>query len=69
MQSSAIFPLFYLPPVSYFTAIKKQNFSFLIETTKDGLKLTSKGGTAWKELSFSINNDKTQAIDQYAGRN
>lgn len=31
MQSSAIFPLFYLPPVSYFTAIKEQNFKFLIE--------------------------------------
>ncbi|MEJ5996055.1 WbqC family protein [Pedobacter sp. Du54] len=31
MQSSAIFPLFYLPPVSYFTSLKEQNFEFLIE--------------------------------------
>ncbi|MES2652267.1 MAG: WbqC family protein [Bacteroidota bacterium] len=31
MQSSAIFPLFYLPPVSYFTAIKEHDFRFLIE--------------------------------------
>jgi hypothetical protein len=31
MQSSAIFPLFYLPPISYFTAIKQHNFDFLIE--------------------------------------
>lgn len=31
MQSSAIFPLFYLPPVSYFTAIKEHHFEFLIE--------------------------------------
>jgi len=31
MQSSAIFPLFYLPPVSYFTALKEQNFDVSIE--------------------------------------
>jgi len=31
MQSSAIFPLFYLPPVSYFTALKAENFEFTIE--------------------------------------
>ncbi len=31
MQSSAIFPLFYLPPVSYFTALKEHDFNFLIE--------------------------------------
>lgn len=31
MQSSAIFPLFYLPPVSYFTTLKEYNFNFLIE--------------------------------------
>ena len=31
MQSSAIFPLFYLPPISYFTAIKEHHFEFLIE--------------------------------------
>lgn len=31
MQSSAIFPLFYIPPVSYFTAIKEHNFNFSLE--------------------------------------
>lgn len=31
MQSSAIFPLFYLPPVSYFTALKAYDFNFIIE--------------------------------------
>ncbi|RZK36483.1 MAG: hypothetical protein EOO90_27275 [Pedobacter sp.] len=31
MQSSAIFPLFYLPPVSYFTALKENDFNFLLE--------------------------------------
>lgn len=31
MQSSAIFPLFYLPPVSYFSALKDFNYQFLLE--------------------------------------
>lgn len=31
MQSIAIFPLFYLPPVGYFSALKNQNFDFLFE--------------------------------------
>jgi len=40
MQSSAIFPLFYLPPSSYFTAIKEHNFEFLIEKHEHLLKQT-----------------------------
>ncbi len=31
MHNSAIFPLFYLPPVSYFSALNANNFEFLIE--------------------------------------
>ncbi|MNK17151.1 WbqC-like protein family protein [compost metagenome] len=31
MQNPAIFPLFYLPPVSYFTVLKENNFEFLLE--------------------------------------
>lgn len=31
MQSLAIFPLFYLPPVSYFSALKVHNFEFTLE--------------------------------------
>ncbi|MDQ8006159.1 MAG: WbqC family protein [Pedobacter sp.] len=31
MQNLAIFPLFYLPPVSYFTLLKENNFEFLLE--------------------------------------
>ena len=31
MESSAIFPLFYLPPVSYFSAIKEFDYEFYIE--------------------------------------
>jgi hypothetical protein len=31
MQSLAIFPLFYLPPIGYFSALKSQNLEFLLE--------------------------------------
>jgi hypothetical protein len=31
MQSSAIFPLFYLPPVGYFSGLKELNYNFLLE--------------------------------------
>lgn len=31
MQSLAIFPLFYLPPISYFSALKQYDSEFLIE--------------------------------------
>jgi hypothetical protein len=31
MQSLAIFPLFYLPPISYFTSLKNHEQAFLIE--------------------------------------
>ncbi|RZL38627.1 MAG: hypothetical protein EOO96_02525 [Pedobacter sp.] len=40
MQSSAIFPLFYLPPVSYFTALKANDFNFLIEKHEHFVKQT-----------------------------
>lgn len=31
MQNTSIFPLFYLPPVSYFTLLKENNFQFVLE--------------------------------------
>jgi hypothetical protein len=40
-------------------------FLILIQTTKDGLKLTGQEGCAWKELTFTINQDNPQAIDQF----
>lgn len=40
MQSLAIFPLFYLPPVSYFTAIKANDFNFSVEKHEHFVKQT-----------------------------
>jgi len=46
--------------------IKLANFSILVETSGDEIKLTCNDGCAWKQLSFSssIKNDP-QAVDQY----
>ena len=41
------------------------NFLILVETIDDGLKLSGQEGCAWKELTFTLNQDKPQAIDQY----
>lgn len=40
MQSSAIFPLFYLAPVSYFSALKNHNYQFEIEKHEHFVKQT-----------------------------
>ncbi|MBB2144821.1 hypothetical protein GM921_04955 [Pedobacter sp. LMG 31464] len=40
MQSLATFPLFYLPPISYFTALKEQNYTVQLEKQEHFLKQT-----------------------------
>lgn len=42
-----------------------KEFSITIENTKDGLKMTSHQGSAWIDLSFSLDNFIPQAIDEY----
>jgi hypothetical protein len=42
-----------------------KDFKVVVEKTEDGLKMQSRKGSAWTELSFSINNDRLQAIDEY----
>lgn len=46
MQSSAIFPLFYLPPVGYFSALKQNNFEFTIEKNEHFVKQTYRNRTS-----------------------
>jgi len=43
-------------------------FRFSIETTKNGIKLTNTKGCAFKELTFSLFEGDTQAIDQFGMR-
>jgi hypothetical protein len=45
--------------------VEVSKFLILIQNTDNGLKLKCEEGCAWKELSFSLKDDKFQAVDQY----
>ena len=45
MQSSAIFPLFYLPPVGYFSGLKDFDYNFLLEKEEHFPKQTYRNRT------------------------
>jgi len=45
MHNSAIFPIFYLPPVSYFTALNTSNFDFTLEKEEHFPKQTYRNRT------------------------
>ncbi len=42
-----------------------KNFKVVVEKTDNGIKMQSVEGSAWIDLSFTINNDRPQAIDEY----
>lgn len=42
-----------------------KEFKITIERTDFGIKLQSDKGSAWRDLGFSISNNKSQAIDEY----
>ncbi len=45
--------------------LKFADYLFTITKTKEGITLNGIEGTAWKELSFSLQENGKQAIDQY----
>jgi hypothetical protein len=42
-----------------------KDFKVVVERTDNGIKMKSLKGTAWIDLSFSLKNNKLQAIDEY----
>ncbi|MFI1745940.1 hypothetical protein [Thalassobellus sediminis] len=42
-----------------------KNFKVIVEKTENGIKMKSEKGSAWKDLSFSLNNYRPQAVDEY----
>jgi hypothetical protein len=44
---------------------KLSDYLFTITKTKDGITLTGIEGTAWKELSFSLQKNGRQSINQF----
>ena len=51
--------------ISAKTYKEKAEFLILVETTKDGIKLTSEKGCAWKELIVKVNPYVPRTIDQF----
>lgn len=43
---------------------EESEFSFNVELAKNGLKFTSKSGTAWKELSYGSRPSKIMYLDE-----
>lgn len=62
--------LFVLSASANFVAQEKkstdlQDFKIIVEKTENGIKMWSFKGCAWNDLTFSIDNDHSQAIDEY----
>jgi arginine repressor len=67
---NTLIALFVLTASSELVAQEKKsdnlkNFKVVVEKTDNGIKMQSVKGSAWIDLSFSINNNKPQAIDEY----
>ena len=70
LMSNTLIALFILTASSELVAQEKKsndlkNFKVVVEKTDKGIKMQSIEGSAWIDLSFSINNDRPQAIDEY----
>lgn len=68
--SFALVTMFYLTSNSGIIAQKQhisglRNFKITIEKTDKGIKLHSSQGSSWVDLSFTLTNDRPQAIDEY----
>ena len=46
-------------------AVDLKDFKIIIEHTEDGIKMQGVEGSAWIDLSFDLNNDRIQAVDEY----
>lgn len=42
-----------------------KDFKLVVENTKTGFNMQSIEGTAWKKLSFNLNTNQAQGIDEY----
>jgi hypothetical protein len=67
--SKLIIALLFLTVTSELVAQEKmtelKDFKIIIEKTDDGIKMKSENGSAWIDLSFSLNNYRPQAVDEY----
>lgn len=67
--STSLIALFFITANFELKAQEKQSdlkdFKIIVENIDNGIKLESLKGCAWVKLSFSLKNDKPQAVDEY----
>ena len=67
--SMILMALFFLTATSELIAQEKKaelkDFKIIVEKTDNGIKMKSEKGSTWIDLSFSLNNDRPQAVDEY----
>ena len=67
--SLLIVALLFLTATSELIAQEKstelKDFKIIIEKTDYGIKMKSIEGSAWTDLSFNLNNNRPQAVDEY----
>lgn len=67
--STIIMALLFLSATSELGAQEKttklKEFKIIVEKTDNGIKMKSEKGSAWIDLSFSLNNYRPQAVDEY----
>ena len=67
--STLILALLFLATTSELFAQEKiaeiKDFKVIVEKTDNGIKMKSKKGSAWIDLSFSLDNYRLQAVDEY----
>lgn len=67
--SIMVMALLFLTATSELVAQEKtaelKEFKIIVEKTDDGIKMKSEKGSAWIDLSFNLNNDRPQAVDEY----
>ena len=70
LLTKSLLAFFFLTVISEVIAQAQQstdlkNFKIIIERDENGINIKSLEGSAWIDLSFSIANNKPQAIDEY----
>ena len=67
--STALMAILFLTVTSELIAQENKSelkdFKIIVEKTDNGIKMKSNKGSAWIDLSFSLNNYRPQAVDEY----
>lgn len=69
LSSTVLIGLLFFTATSELIALEDKaelkDFKIIIEKTDNGIKMKSTEGSAWIDLSFSLNDYRAQAVDEY----